>query len=137
MKRVSMICLLALSACTPAAVTAEPPATAPSAVPAPTPTPVPPAATGVIAQAGTVILTGERAFAVAELTYTTAANGVARLVDAGLIRGATATRVRAWNAEARAALVKGKAIADVAERARLAAQLFGLADKLNTVAGVR
>lgn len=94
-----------------------------------------PAAPGVATTAGTVVLTGERAFAVAELTYTTAADGVGVLVDHGVIKGATATKVRALNATARELLVKGKATADMAEKARLATQLFGIADGLNALKG--
>lgn len=93
------------------------------------------AASGAIARADTVVLTGERAFAVAELAYITAADGVGRLVDAGVIRGATAERVRGWNAEARKLLVRGKATVDAAEKARAAASLFGFADKLNALIG--
>jgi hypothetical protein len=95
----------------------------------------PPASPTTVAVADTVVLTGARAFAAAELTYTTAANGVGRFVDAGLIKGATATKVRGWNAQARTLLVKGKATADAAEKARAAASLFGLADNLNTLIG--
>lgn len=94
----------------------------------------PPSAT-VIAKADTVILTGERGFAAAELIYITAAHGVGRLVDAGKITGTTAKRVRGWNAEARDLLVKGKATADAAEKARDAARLFGIADSLNAIIG--
>lgn len=89
----------------------------------------------VIARADTVILTGERGFAAAEVVYTAASHGVGRLVDAGAIKGATATRVRGWNTQARGLLVKGKATADAAERARAAAGLFGLADNLNALLG--
>lgn len=128
MKRLMMIYgALAMAACAPQAATTAP-------VTASTPqAPV----EGVIAKADTVILTGERAFAVAELTYTTAANGVARLVDAGLIRGAAATRVRGWNSQARDLLVRGKAVADTAERARIATRLFGISDSLNSLLGGR
>jgi hypothetical protein len=94
-----------------------------------------PAASGVAAKADTVVLTGERGFAVAELTYTTAADGVGVLVDNGVIKGANATKVRAWNATARDLLVKGKSTADIAEKARLATQLFGIADGLNALKG--
>jgi hypothetical protein len=94
-----------------------------------------PAPSAPIAQAGSVILSGERAFAAAEIVYTAAANSVGRAVDAGLIRGATATKLRAWNAEARSWIVKGKATADKAEKARAAAALFGFADSLNALNG--
>ena len=113
---------LALSAC--AGMIGTDPVSAPA-----------PATTGVIAKADTVILTGERGFAAAELAYITAADGVAKLADAGVIRGATATTVRGWNAQARALLVRGKATADTAEKARDAAALFGFADKLNALIG--
>lgn len=95
--------------------------------------PTPPSS--VVAKAGTVVLTGERAFAVAELAYITAADGVGRLVQAGVIHGATAERVRSWNAAARDLLVKGKATADIAEKARSAAALFSVADQLNSLIG--
>jgi len=91
----------------------------------------------VVASAGTVILSGERAFAAAELAYITAADGAGHLVDAGVIHGAAATRVRAWNSTARTALVAGKAAADTAEKARAAVTLFGLADQLNALIGSR
>lgn len=99
------------------------------------PVSTPTAATGVIAKADTVILTGERGFAAAELVYTTAAHGVGRLVDHDAITGTTASKVRGWNAEARDLLVKGKATADAAEKARDAARLFGIADSLNAILG--
>jgi hypothetical protein len=88
---------------------------------------------GVVAQADQVILSGERAFAAAELAYITAADGVGRLAELGVIRGAAATRVRGLNAQARTLLVRGKAIADGAEKARIAAQLFGIADVLKSI----
>jgi hypothetical protein len=97
--------------------------------------PVAAQAAGVVAKADTVVLTGERAFAVAELAYTTAADGVGVLVDNGVIHGATATTVRSINTTARALLVKGKATADMAEKARIATQLFGFADSLNALKG--
>ena len=88
-----------------------------------------------IAQAGSVILSGERGFAAAEIVYTVAANSVGRAVDLGKISGATASKVRGWNAEARDWLVKGKATADEAEKARAAAALFGFADSLDALTG--
>lgn len=88
---------------------------------------------GVVAKGNRVILTGERAFAVAELTYTATANGVGRLVDAGVIRGGTATWVRARNARARELLVDGKATADTARKARAASELFGIAQALGVL----
>jgi len=90
---------------------------------------------GVAAKADTVILTAERGFAVGELAYTTAADGVGILVDSGAIRGATATTVRGWNATARGLLVRGKATADKAEKARIAAQLLSIAANLNGLKG--
>jgi len=96
---------------------------------------MPPGASGVAVQADKVILTGQRAFGVAELTYTTAADGVGVLVDNGVIRGAAATKARAWNATARGLLVQGKATADAAEKARIAARLLGIAADLNTLKG--
>lgn len=97
--------------------------------------PIAATASGVAVKADTVILSGERAFAAAELGYTTAADGVGHLVDTGLIKGATATTIRGLNAQARGLLVKGKATADMAEKARLATQLFGIADRLNAFKG--
>jgi len=115
MKRLFLAAVaLALSACGP--MTATPPVSA-----------------GAVATADRVILTGERAFAVAELAYITAAKGVGIAADAGLIRGATAERVRGWNATARAALVRGKATTDAAVKARAAAELLGIADNLNAL----
>ncbi len=124
MKRLIFAALaLALGACS---VGTPPPTTAGS-----TPGPI----ATVVDKADTVILTGERAFAVAELGYITAAKGVGIAVDAGLIAGSTATWVRARNAEARELLVKGKATADIAEKARIAARLFGITDSLNAATG--
>lgn len=114
---------LALSACS---VGTRTPTTA-GATPAPIAT--------VVAKADTVVLTGQRAFAVAELAYTTAATGVGIAADAGLITGATATRVRGWNAEARKLLVTGKATADAAEKARAAARLLDIAGSLDAITG--
>lgn len=115
------VCAMALSACAP--MTADPASNSSTGV------------SGVVAKAGTVVLTGARAFAAAELGYTTAADGVGILVDHGVIKGAAATRVRALNAQARGVLVKGKATADMAEKARLATQLFGITDSLNAIKG--
>ncbi|MDQ2763155.1 MAG: hypothetical protein M3Y22_06580 [Pseudomonadota bacterium] len=86
-------------------------------------------------KADTVILTGERAFAAAELVYITAAKGVGILADQGVIHGAVADQVRGYNAIARDALVKGKAAADTAEKARAAATLFDIADRINAITG--
>lgn len=80
-----------------------------------------------------VVLSGARAFAVAELAYITAADGVGRLADAGLVRGPLATEVRTWNRRARQLLVAGKGTADMAQKARAAAELFGIADRLQTL----
>lgn len=81
------------------------------------------------------IPTGERGFAAAELAYITAARGVGRLMDAGLISGEMAVTVRGWNADARRLLVRGKATAGAAEKVRVAALLFGIADRLNALSG--
>jgi hypothetical protein len=116
---------LALSACGPITPPATPSTTAP----------VVGVVSSVIAKADTVILTGERGFAVAELAYITAADGVGKLADHGAIRGATATRVRGWNAEAKGLLIAGKATADAAEKARAAARLFNIADALDALTG--
>lgn len=123
MKRLILATIaLALSACT---------GLAPSTTAGSTPSPI----AAAVAKADTVILTGERAFAVAELGYITAAKGVGIAVDAGLSTGATATWVRARNVEARSLLVKGRATADIAEKARIAARLFGITDSLNATTG--
>jgi uncharacterized membrane protein len=119
MKRLVAFAALALAACAPMTASTAPPAPA----------------GGVVAQAGTVILSGQRAFAAAELGYTTAATGVGLLVDAGVIHGAVATRVRGYNAEARKWLIAGKSTGDAAEQARAAAQLFGIADRLDAITG--
>jgi hypothetical protein len=118
---------LALMLCACAATATPGPAVLPAQQPAVPSAPI----ADVVANAGTVVLTGERAFALAELAYTTAANGVGRLVDAGVIRGATATNVRRWNARARELLVTGKATANTVRKAEAATELFGLADNLN------
>ena len=92
---------------------------------------LPDKAAPVVAAAGTVILSGERGFAAAELAYITAADGVGRLADNDVITGSTATWFRDRNAEARRLIVKGKATADAVEKARLAAEIFGIADSIN------
>ena len=89
----------------------------------------------VVAAAGTVILSGERGFAVAELAYITTADGIGRLVDNGAITGTTATWFRERNAEARSLIVKGKATADAVEKARLAAEIFGINDSIKNRTG--
>ena len=121
--------MMTLAACAAPAV--QSPATAPAPVTTPAPAPI----GAAIARAGTVILTGERAFAVAELGYLTAADGVGRLVSDGVIHGDTAAQVRGWNAEARRWLVRGHAASDAAEKARASTALFGLTDKLNALRG--
>ena len=133
---------LALPACSAAGVPPEAGTPAPIESPAPGhPTHEAPiradVPAGVSVEAGGVVLTAERGFAAAELGYTVAANGFGRLVDAGAIGGATATRVRGWNAAARRLLVSGKATADAAEKARVAAELFGITDRLNSLLGAR
>ncbi len=121
MKRLFLTAMaLALSACA-----AGVPAIATSGtVPAP-----------IVIKAGNVVLTGARAFAVAELAYITAADGVGKLADNGAITGATADRVRVLNAGARQLLVTGKMTADGAEKARAAAQLLNIADALSALIG--
>ena len=123
MKRLLVASLaLALSAC--AGMTA----------PVLTPSSTPPTS-GIITKAGTVILTGERAFAAAEVEWQSAIAIGQKLVARGVIKGDTATTVRGWNATARDLIVKGKAAADGAEKARAAAGLFGLVDKLSALSG--
>ena len=95
--------------------------------------PAPSPARGVVAQADTVILSGERGFAAAELAYITAADGVGHLVDQGVIRGPAAATARGWNAQAQALLIRGKAATNAAEKARDAAQLFDLADRIGAL----
>ncbi len=89
----------------------------------------------VAAKADTVVLTGARGFAVAELAYITAADGIGKLADAGVIRDATATRARALNADARKWLVTGKSASDGATKAMAAAKLFNITDALNVILG--
>lgn len=114
---------LALSACS----VGTPPPTTPTATPG--------AVATVVAKADAVILTGERAFAVAELAYITAAKGVGIWADSGTMPASVATRIRGWNAEARDLLVKGKATADAAERARSAARLLDIAGAIDAITG--
>lgn len=118
----TVLCALALSGCGVPAVNSTP-------TPATTPT------TGVVAKAGTVIMSAERGFGAAELAYTEAADGVGLLVDAGVIHGATATVFRGLNAKGRDILVRGKATGDLAEKARLATELFGVRDSINALKG--
>lgn len=49
--------------------------------------------------------------------------------------GTTATWFRERNAEARRLIVKDKATADAAEKARLAVEIFGIADTTNNRTG--
>jgi hypothetical protein len=120
---------LALSAC---AAGTPPPAT--PAAPAPTAS-APTTIATVVARADSVILTGERAFAVAELGYITAAEGARLAIRNGFIKGDAAAWVRDRNAEVRVWLVRGKATADAAEKARLAAQIFNVTDRLSALTG--
>lgn len=83
-----------------------------------------------IATADMVILTGARAFAVAELTYKTAAEAAIALIDAGVLRGQDAATVRDIALNARTWLERGKATRDMAVQARAAAALLGYADLL-------
>lgn len=95
----------------------------------------PQSASSVAVKADTVILTGQRAFAVAELGYITAAKGVGIVADTGVLPAKTANWLREQNAEARVLLIRGKATADSAEKARIAAKLFVITDALNTFVG--
>lgn len=110
--------LVGLGACVGTTVAAEAP------VPAEAP------AFDIQATGDHVVLSGARAFAAAELAYITAADGVGRLADAGIVRGSLATEVRTWNRRARQLLVAGRGTADVARKASVAAELFGIADRL-------
>ncbi|MES2289281.1 MAG: hypothetical protein V4530_06035 [Pseudomonadota bacterium] len=91
----------------------------------------------VVATADHVVLSGQRAFGAAEVVYTAAAKLSGVAADRGLITGATATRVRGWNAEARDLLIRGKATSDAAEKARAAARLFDISDSLNAITGAK
>lgn len=94
-----------------------------------------PSTSGPVATASSVVLTAERGFAAAELVYITAAEGLIVAINAGAIRGATATQIRELNATARKALVDGKAALGAADKARAAATLFDIADRLNALMG--
>lgn len=80
-------------------------------------------------------MSGERAFAVAELMYTTAAEGARLGIRNGMIKGASAAWVRERNAEFREWLVKGKTTTDAVEKARLAAQIFAIPDRFDVLSG--
>jgi hypothetical protein len=87
--------------------------------------------TAAVAVAGDrLVLSGARAFAAAELAYITAADGAGRLARASVLRGESAARVRRWNGEARRVLARGHAAIDGAAKARAAAELFTLADRI-------
>lgn len=86
-----------------------------------------------IATADMVIMTGARAFGVAELTYQTLAEGARGLIRAGAIKGQDAAKVAAIARDAQPILERGKATADAALKARMAADLFGLADRLKSL----
>lgn len=90
-------------------------------------TPAPTTGT-VVATVDTVVLTGQRALGVAELWYKTGAQLVDKQVLRGNIKGATATKVRAWNTEALKLLKTGKTTSDIAEKARAAARLLEIGD---------
>lgn len=84
-----------------------------------------------------VVLEGYRALALAEIAYNTAAQAAITAVDAGIIRGSTATVVRELNRQATRALELGKAATDVAEKARQATAVFNLVDRIRAFAAGR
>lgn len=88
---------------------------------------------GASAAGEQLVLDGARGFALAELAYVTAAQATTVLVRGGVIKGETATKVRALNAEARRLLVTGRAALGAAEKARLAAELLGLTERLDAI----
>lgn len=84
---------------------------------------------------GVVTLTGQRGFAVAELTYITAAKTAGVAVDAGLIKGSDAVWLREKNARARKLLIDGKAATDGVTKAAAAAELFDIAGRIDAITG--
>lgn len=103
-------------------------ACAPRAVPPRTPTPV--EASGPAATS-----TAARAFGAAEIEWQSAIAVGRALVARGVIRGETASRVREWNGQARAAIVAGKAGVDIAAQARATAELLRLTRLLDAITG--
>ncbi len=104
------------------------------AVVAPLPPPTAPAPADAPVDAGAV-LTAERAFAAAEIEWQSAIAVGRTAVARGLIRGATATTVREWNASARTAIVTGKAAVNIAGKAKATAELLRLTGLLDRITG--
>ncbi|MES2339595.1 MAG: hypothetical protein V4537_16000 [Pseudomonadota bacterium] len=90
-------------------------------------------ADGAVATAGAAVVRAARTFGAAELGYVTTARAAEIAVDAGIVTGARAVRGRTLNADARALLIRGKSIADIAEQARLAARLLDVSAGLRPV----
>lgn len=108
---------LSLAACTPAA-DAPPPSNTSS------PAPI----DAALSQA-------RRAFAAAEIEWQSAIAVGRALVRHGVIEGGTAEQVRAWNADARRAIVAGKAATNAAGQAAATAELLRLTGLLDRITG--
>lgn len=103
------------------------------ALPACTPHPAAPGDTPVQQVVDTVVIDGTRALILAELGYESAANVALELINAGVIKGETAAKVRAANATITGLLVKAKATTDAAARAALVARALDETFKLETL----
>ncbi len=102
MKRLIICAALALAACTPH--------------------PTSPGSAPVQQVVDKVVIEGTRGLILAELGYESAATLALDLINAGVIKGETAAKVRDLNATVTDLLVKAKATTDAAQRAALVAQ---------------
>lgn len=84
---------------------------------------------------GTVVLTGTKAFALAEIAYTGAAQTALAATNAGLITGERATQLRDLNARATELLQKGYAAANDVDKARLATELLDVVERIRGITG--
>jgi hypothetical protein len=114
MKRLIICATLALAACTPHPTT---PGTTPP----------------VQQVVDKVVIEGTRGLILAELGYESAATLALDLINAGVIKGETAAKVRDLNATITGLLVKAKATTDAAQRAALVAQALDQTFKLQAL----
>ena len=85
--------------------------------------------------ADTVVLQGSRALLLAEDSYQTVVAITTPMVDAGLIKGSNATRLRALNATVTDALVKGYAVKGEVQKAAAAARALDAISAIHALIG--
>lgn len=90
---------------------------------------------GVSSAADVVVMSGTKAFALAEIAYTAAAQTVTAAANNNLISPDNATQLRGLNAKAKTALEKGYAATNDVERARQATELLGIVDQIKAIVG--